>query len=83
MTQSGVSQHVRKLEDQLGQPLLIRQGKGFTLTRAGSRLYKEGQAVILSLADLEKRVGSDPAYEGLVKVASPGSIGLKLYPHSR
>lgn len=81
MTQSGVSQHVRKLEDQLGQPLLIRQGKGFTLTSAGSRLYKEGQAVILSLADLEKRVGLDPAYEGIVKVASPGSIGLKLYPH--
>jgi DNA-binding transcriptional LysR family regulator len=81
MTQSGVSQQVRKLEEQLGQPLLIRQGKGFTLTRAGSRLYKEGQAVILSLADLEKRVGSDPAYEGTVKVASPGSIGLKLYPH--
>ena len=81
MTQSGVSQHVRKLEDQLGQPLLIRQGKGFTLTSAGSRLYKEGQAAILSLADLEKRVGLDPAYEGIVKVASPGSIGLKLYPH--
>lgn len=81
MTQSGVSQHVRKLEDQLGQLLLVRQGKGFTLTSAGRRLYKEGQAVILSLADLERRVSLDPAYEGIVKVASPGSIGLKLYPH--
>ena len=81
MTQSGVSQHVRKLEEQLGQALLVREGKGFTLTNIGSRLYKDGKAVILSLVDLEKRVGLDPSHEGIVKVASPGSIGLKLYPH--
>lgn len=81
MTQSGVSQHVRKLEAHIGQSLLIRQGKKFTLTSAGDRLYQEGQKLILSLTDLEKRVGLDPAYEGVVKVASPGSLGLKLYPH--
>jgi len=81
MTQSGVSQHVRKLEEHLGQPLLIRQGKKFTLTSTGDRLYQEGQKLIFSLADLEKRVALDPAHEGIVKVASPGSVGLKLYPH--
>ncbi|MGY8872024.1 MAG: LysR family transcriptional regulator [Pseudomonadales bacterium] len=81
MTQSGVSQHVRKLEDQLGQPLLIRSGKQFTLTDAGERLYHEGLKIISSLADLEKRVGEDPAFEGIVRLVSPGSIGLKLYPH--
>jgi len=81
MTQSGVSQHVRKLEEHLGQPLLIRQGKKFTLTSTGNRLYQEGQKLIFSLANLEKRVGLDPAHEGIVKVASPGSVGLKLYPH--
>jgi DNA-binding transcriptional LysR family regulator len=81
MTQSGVSQHVRKLEEYLGQPLLIREGKRFTLTSTGDRLYREGQKLILSLADLEKQVGLDPAYEGIVKVASPGSVGLKLYPY--
>lgn len=81
MTQSGVSQHVRKLEEHLGQPLLIRQGKTFTLTSSGDRLYQEGQKLVLSLIDLEKRVAQDPAFEGTVKVASPGSIGLKLYHH--
>ncbi|HSP84641.1 MAG TPA: LysR family transcriptional regulator, partial [Psychrobacter sp.] len=35
MTQSGVSQHIRKLESQLGIDLLIRQGKQFSLTDAG------------------------------------------------
>ena len=80
MTQSGVSQHVRKLEEYLGQPLLIREGKQFTLTSAGERLYLEGQKLILSLSNLEQQVGLDPAYEGIVRVASPGSVGLKLYP---
>lgn len=81
MTQSGVSQHVRKLEEHLGQPLLIRQGKSFSLTSTGDRLYIEGRKLITSLENLEKRVALDPTYEGIVKVASPGSLGLKLYPH--
>jgi DNA-binding transcriptional LysR family regulator len=81
MTQSGVSQQVRKLEEYLGQQLLIREGKRFTLTTAGDRLYHEGQKLILSLSDLEQQVGLDPSHEGIVRVASPGSVGLKLYPH--
>lgn len=81
MTQSGVSQHIHKLEAYLGQPLLIREGKRFTLTTAGDRLYQEGHKLILSLSDLEQQVALDPTHEGIVRVASPGSVGLKLYPH--
>jgi len=81
MTQSGVSQHVSKLEEQLGQPLLVRQGKSFSLTGTGERLYQEGRKLILSLEDLEGQVGLDPTHEGVVRIASPGSVGLKLYPH--
>jgi len=79
MTQSGISQHIRKLELQLGQDLLIREGKQFTLTDAGQRLYTEAKQIINSLSELEQRVTTDPAFEGLVRVMSPGSIGLKLY----
>lgn len=81
MTQSGVSQHVRKLEDQLGTALLIREGKHFSLTDAGERLYAEGRTIIHALSGLQQRVTNDPAYEGLVRIMSPGSVGLKLYPH--
>ncbi|GAA3713085.1 LysR family transcriptional regulator [Oceanisphaera sediminis] len=81
MTQSGVSQHVRKLEEQLARPLLIRQGKQFTLTEAGERLYREAKEILRSLANLEQLVGEDPPHEGLVRLMSPGSVGLKLYPH--
>lgn len=79
MTQSGVSQQVRKLEEQLGCALLVRQGKQFTLTDAGERLYREGRQLVLALGNLEQRMAADPAWEGLVRVMSPGSVGLKLY----
>lgn len=81
MTQSGVSQHVRKLESQLKTPLLVREGKRFFLTDAGERLYRDGRRVIQELTILEQRVGEDPPYEGKVRIMSPGSVGLRLYPH--
>ena len=80
MTQSGVSQHVRKLEDQLGLPLLDRQGKRFELTHAGERLYREARDIVQALSDLDQRLREDSAYEGVVRLMSPGSVGLKLYP---
>lgn len=80
MTQSGVSQHIRKLEDQLDTDLLIRQGKQFSLTNAGEQLYKEAGEILQRLSNLEQRIGEDPHYEGLVRLMSPGSVGLKLYP---
>ena len=58
MTQSGVSQHVRKLEQLLGQDLLVRQGKQFHLTDAGNRLYFEGREILYRLAKL----GSAPFF---------------------
>ncbi len=79
MTQSGVSQQVRKLESHLGASLLIRQGKQFSLTDAGNRLYREGRLLLNAMAELEQNVGSDPTHEGVVRIASPGSVGLKLY----
>ncbi|BEH16474.1 LysR family transcriptional regulator [Marinobacter shengliensis] len=81
MTQSGVSQHVRKLEEQLGTELLVRQGKQFSLSGAGERLYTEAQGILFALSNLEQTVGEDPPFEGSVRIMSPGSVGLKLYPH--
>ena len=80
MTQSGVSQHIRKLEEQLDTDLLIRQGKQLSLTNAGEQLYREAGEILQRLSNLEQRIGEDPLYEGLVRLMSPGSVGLKLYP---
>ncbi|WP_367105918.1 LysR family transcriptional regulator [uncultured Psychrobacter sp.] len=80
MTQSGVSQHINKLEVQLDIALLIRQGKQFSLTHAGKKLYSEASDILLKLSNLEQQISKDLAFEGKVRLMSPGSVGLKLYP---
>lgn len=79
MTQSGVSQHIKKLELQLDNPLLVREGKSFYLTDMGKKLYQEGQEILVALGRLENSVNLDAPYQGRVKITSPGSVGLKLY----
>jgi len=81
MTQSGVSQHVKKLEAQLETELLIRDGKSFSLTDAGYQLNQKGRELLRSSEELETLIKQDEQYEGRIKIASPGSIGLKLYPY--
>ncbi|WP_191602922.1 LysR family transcriptional regulator [Marinomonas algicola] len=39
LTQPAVTQHIQKLEKELNQQLVIRQGKGVLMTSAGERLY--------------------------------------------
>lgn len=79
MTQSGVSQHIRKLEEQLEVGLIIRDGKSFSLSDRGRTLYEESQEILQKLTNLERILVNDPAYSGAVRILSPGSVGLKLY----
>ncbi|EAT13663.1 putative Transcriptional regulator (LysR family) protein [Oceanobacter sp. RED65] len=80
MTQSGVSQHISKLERQLGVKLLIREGKQFSVSESGAKLYREAQSILQGLENLQQSVATDSPFEGEVRVMSPGSIGLNLYP---
>jgi DNA-binding transcriptional LysR family regulator len=81
MTQSGVSQQIKKLEHQLDTLLLIRDGKSFSLTEAGLKLHQQGKYLLNTLIELEASVKQDNPFSGTVKIASPGSVGLKLYPY--
>jgi DNA-binding transcriptional LysR family regulator len=81
MTQSGVSQHIKKLEIQLDTLLLTREGKSFSLTEAGMKLHQQGQDLLKSFDDIEKSIKQDDPLIGIIKIATPGSIGLKLYPY--
>jgi len=48
-TQSGMSQHVRQLEDGLGVTLLLREGRTVTPTAVGRRYYAECVAILRRL----------------------------------
>src|SRR6201989_540045 len=69
-TQSTVSQQIRRLEDDVGQPLLNRTGKDVTLTEAGERLLSYARR-LLSLAEEARDVLARPGNEGAIKLGIP------------
>lgn len=80
MTQPGVSQHLRKLEAQVGQSLIIQQGKSFTLTTAGEAVLKLGYARREEERQLRQAIQTDDPDQGDVRVACSGSFALPLSP---
>ncbi|MGR3634239.1 MAG: LysR family transcriptional regulator [Limimaricola soesokkakensis] len=80
MTQPGVSQHLRKLEAQIGRPLLSRQGKGFTLTPAGEAVFDMARARREEERQLREAIRADDPEAGEVAVACSGSFAMALQP---
>ena len=80
MTQPGVSQHLRKLEAQLGQSLIAREGKSFTLTAAGEAVFALGRARRNEEKHLRAALETDDRDAGEVRIACSGSFAMLLYP---
>ena len=80
MTQPGVSQHVKKLEEQVGQPLMSRDGKSFALTPAGEAVRAIGLRRRDEETALHESLSFDDPNKGEVTVGCSGSIALLLYP---
>ncbi|GGX79584.1 LysR family transcriptional regulator [Litchfieldella qijiaojingensis] len=80
MTQPGVSQHIRKLEQYLGKPLLNRHGRKFTLTEAGRRAYDYAVKLFAEHEHFRHSLDNDSLDSGECRIASPGSVGLMFYP---
>jgi DNA-binding transcriptional LysR family regulator len=66
-TQSTVSQQIKRLEDDLGQVLLNRNGKDVTPTEAGERLLSYARR-LLALAEEARDVVARPGTDGAVKL---------------
>ncbi len=69
-TQSTVSQQIKRLEDDVGQPLLNRNGKDVTPTEAGERLLSYARR-LLSLAEEARDVLARPGNEGAIRLGVP------------
>ena len=81
MTQPGVSQHLRKLEAQVGKPLIVQDGKSFTLTPSGEVLFEVGLARRQQEHDLKEVMQRDDPDVGEVRIGCSGSFAMWLYPH--
>jgi DNA-binding transcriptional LysR family regulator len=69
-TQSTVSQQIKRLEEDVGQPLLNRTAKDVTPTDAGERLLSYARR-LLALAEEARDVVTRPGNEGAVRLGVP------------
>ena len=79
VAQPALSRQVRALEVELRQTLFERNGRGVTLTAAGTRLLAHGRGILQQLErarqDLEEQRGQAA---GLLSIGLPPSIGRTL-----
>lgn len=80
MTQPGVSQHIKKLEDACGFSLVQREDKRFEPTEAGRLMYQYACDVAQNEKQLFEQLGFDNAFQGECKIACSGSVALDIYP---
>ncbi|OAD85588.1 LysR family transcriptional regulator [Comamonas thiooxydans] len=77
--QPALSRQVRALETELRETLLIRTGRGVTLTDAGRRLLEHGHAIMQRVAMAKEDLGSqrdEPV--GRITVGLPPSLARRL-----
>ena len=69
-TQSTVSQQIKRLEDSIGRPLLLRKGKRVSPTEEGERLLSYARR-ILALAEEARDVVARPMPDDIVRLGVP------------
>lgn len=80
MTQPGVSQHIRKLEEYYQVALINRSEKSFELTPAGEKVLQFAHELISTEEQLKESLQEDNPYEGVCRLSSPGALAMRLYP---
>jgi DNA-binding transcriptional LysR family regulator len=79
-TQSTVSQQIKRLEDSVGRPLLLRKGKRVSPTEEGERLLSYARR-ILTLADEAQDAVARAAPEGVVRLGVPEDFAAYRLAH--
>jgi len=79
MTQPGVSQHIKNLEEYLHTSLLEKHGKHFELTNAGEKLLDYAQRLLTEHQTFLESIKEDNPFAGKCRFASPGSFGIQMY----
>src|SRR5215472_14451626 len=81
VAQPSLSQQIRKLERELGQPLFERLGRVVRLTDAGRTLYEQAVAILASVEEAKRQLADGPdAHGGVVAVGAIPTIAPFLLP---
>jgi len=79
IAQPALSRQVRSLETDLRETLLLRNGRGVTLTDAGRRLFEHGVQILQRVSQAREDLGAQrDAAVGHVTIGLPPSIGRRL-----
>jgi len=79
IAQPALSRQVRQLETDLRETLLLRNGRGVTLTDAGRRLFDHGVQILQQVSQAREDLGAQRgAAVGHVTIGLPPSIGRRL-----
>lgn len=80
-TQSALSQAVGALEEDLGQPLFVRQGRGVSITEAGRVLLEHAEQAFATLAAAERRLSALAGLEaGQLTVGASDTLAYHALP---
>lgn len=75
VAQPALSLHLKRMEEDLGRPLMLRQRTGVVPTEAGQVLIDRARRILDELARVEDDVRTfDRDPEGLVRIGLPGTI---------
>jgi DNA-binding transcriptional LysR family regulator len=78
-TPSAVSMQIKKLEDALGRPVLVRDSRSVTLTRDGEILLEHGRRMLaLNREVMAKFITPDIA--GVVRLGAPDDVAERFLP---
>lgn len=82
VAQPSVSQHVARLERQLGTPLFLRDREGVRLTAAGAELAKEVGPVLRQLDEVLDGFGRRHSGDAALRVGTLSSLAMHLLPRA-
>ena len=81
LTQSGISKHIKAMEEELGVALFDREPRKVSLTQAGEILYEAAQEVLGSVASAEQRIQELAGLRhGRLRVGASFPVGLYVLP---
>jgi len=79
VAQPALSQHVRRMEEELGVSLLHRSVHGVAATEAGQRLHESAKRILTDFSEIPDRVrGAAVAPRGKVLFGMPGTVSELL-----
>jgi len=79
-TPSAVSMQIRKLEETLGRPVFVREGRSVRLTSEGEALLGYARRMLM-LSDEAVGLFRKPEIEGAVSIGTPDDFGTRFLPN--